>query len=225
MVLVASCVPSMLKIDIPIVVSLGELTPQVSIFLLCVHVLDQSFLRLEVESHRIALVLLLSHLEDRSPRDSFLFRCVTLSCGMDQTAVKTHVDFLTRQVHVFILHVRLPIKMGGLGEGIVHQRVIGGVVDRGINAIFLLTVGRVQGDRVVDQLVATVDGQLDGIHLGGIRSSKPQIHLIGRSILHSCRIFLICPRLLMPLEDRQAHVRHHINEGKQKEYYERFSSH
>ena len=100
----------MLEEHLTIGTSFGELTRQETFVLLGIDLGDKSFLRLEVEGHRVTLVFVATHLEDRGAHK--LLGGVDLTCGMHEVTVETHVDLLALEVHVLVFHLRLTIEMG-----------------------------------------------------------------------------------------------------------------
>ena len=100
----------MLEEHLTIGTSFGELTRQETFVLLGIDLGDKSFLRLEVEGHRVTLVFVVTHLEDWGTHE--LLGGVDLTCGMHEVTVETHVDLLALEVHVLVFHLRLTIEMG-----------------------------------------------------------------------------------------------------------------
>ena len=88
---------------------------------------------------------------------------------MHQRRVETHVDALALQVHVLIFHVRTAKEVGHTCASLVDEGVVGRELHRSVDAVFLLTVERVQTERVVDGFVVLPDGQLERVHIQGVR--------------------------------------------------------
>ena len=63
--LVASGVASVIEVHIAVGITLRYLRSHVTIILLGIDILDETLLRLEVESHRIGFVSIVTHLENR----------------------------------------------------------------------------------------------------------------------------------------------------------------
>ena len=143
---------------------------------------NKTFLCLEVEGHRVALILIATHLEDWRSHQLMGGR-VHLTRGMHEVTVKTHVDLLTLEVHVLVLHVRLTIEVCQTRGGIIGQRVVGHIFHRRVDTILTTAVDAVLGQRVVHGLIMLIDSQFDGVHrrgvaldLGGSISSDEGIH-------------------------------------------------
>ena len=167
---VAGGVASVSQINLAIVVAFRLLTGQESILLLGVYVFDEAFLSLEVKRHRVGVVSILSHDKDRLTLDAVLFRGVSGTGSVYKTAVKTQLDLVALQVHVFVLHLSRAVEMGGIGGGHIDQRVIGLIGDGGVNAVFLLSVDGVEAQRVVYRLVVVIDSELQRVHARGVGS-------------------------------------------------------
>ena len=141
---VASGVASVSQIDLSIVVALRLLTGQEAVLLLGIYVFDEAFLGLEVKRHRVGVVGVLPHDKDRLTLDTVLCRGVFGTGSMYKTAVKTQLDLVALQVHILVLHLSRTVEMGGIGGGHIDQRVVGLIVDGGVNAVFLLSVDGVK---------------------------------------------------------------------------------
>ena len=98
----------MLQKQFAVGTTLGYLTGQETVLLLGIYLGYQALLRLEVKGHGVVLVGVAAHLEHRSSLQTARRR-VADTGGMNQTAVEHHVYFLTLQVHVLVLHVRVTI--------------------------------------------------------------------------------------------------------------------
>ena len=167
MFLITSRIAAMRQIKSTRAVALGTLTAKESVFLLCIDIADQAHLRLEVESHRIVLVSVRTHFKDRC---AFQFsRGICYTRGMHDATVKTHIDLLTRQIHIGILHLGITVEMGCLGGRIIHERILRLISYRGIDTTSLCPEDAVCLDRVVNGLVVFIDSQLQRVHLGSIR--------------------------------------------------------
>ena len=110
MVGIAGGVASVLQIHITLGIALRYLTMQESVLLLCIDMLDKTFLRLEVEGHRVVLVGITAQLENGSSVKHMVHRVFQDTRCMHQTTVKTHVDAFALQVHVLVFHSRLSIQ-------------------------------------------------------------------------------------------------------------------
>ena len=160
MICIAGCITSFLQIEHTSGIALGVFTKQESVFLLCIDVLDKTFLRLDIERDGIVLISVRPHLEHRLTYQ-FGHRRISIGrCGMHQITVKTHVDLVTLEIHDLILHVGFTKKMSGLRSGIIDQRILGRIMDWGLNGVLPHLVQTVSTDRVIHSLIVTVDGQL-----------------------------------------------------------------
>ena len=117
--LVAGGVASVIEIHIAVGITLRYLRGHVTFILLGIDILDETLLRLEVESHRVGFVSVATHLEYRG--SVLLTRCVARTGGMDQTGIHRHVNLVALQVHILILHVRLAIKEGEFCVAHIYQ--------------------------------------------------------------------------------------------------------
>ena len=94
----------MLQEHLSVSATLGEFTGKEAFLLLCIDARDKTLLRLEVEGHRITLILVATHLEHRSAFQ-FMGRRIHLTRSMYKIAVQNHVDLLTGQIHVLVFHL------------------------------------------------------------------------------------------------------------------------
>ena len=222
MLLVASGIATVLKIDNSRGIALGTLSAQKSVFLLRIYVVYIGFLGLEVESYRVGFILVLSHGEHRLVLHPILDRRIAGSCGVDKTAVKTHIDLVTGQVHVLIFHIRRPEKVCRLRAGIINQRVIGRIFYGSFDAPRPLAVERIEPDRIVHHLVVTVDGPLKGIHLrrvyNHISKRVAPLHTVDRRGIGLCR-------LLFAFEKGGMRACHHQYDDRHQQHYDSLSSH
>ena len=93
-------------------------TAQESIALGSFHVLNESFLRLEVERHALTFIVFAPLFVDgRSLK--IATSAVGHTLGMDEGGVHVEGDVVGRQVHVLIVHLGIAIKMGKSGGGII----------------------------------------------------------------------------------------------------------
>ena len=166
MLFIAGRIAAMSQVEGTRTVAFCPLTAQESVFLLGIDIADKTFLCLEIEGHRIVLVGVVTHLENRRSRE--FSRRVGHTRGMDDAAVKTHVYLLTLQFHRGVVHLGITIEMGCLRYGIINEGVAGLVSHRSIDAALLRAEDTVGTDRVVDGLVMPVDGKFQRIHLRGV---------------------------------------------------------
>ena len=118
---VASGIAAMLQVDDTRGVSLRFLSRQEAVLLCGVYIVDERFLGFEVESDGVGVISVLPHFEDGLSFDAVLFGGVCRSRGEDSAAglVKSH--FVTRQVHVLVLHVGFAIKKSLPVDGVIYQ--------------------------------------------------------------------------------------------------------
>ena len=109
----------MLQIQGARTITLGPFTTQETVFLFSIDITDQAFFRFEVKGHRIVLIGVRTHFKNRCSRKNS--SCISNTCGMNDTVVKTHIDFFALQVHIGVLHLSLSIEMGSLGSGIINK--------------------------------------------------------------------------------------------------------
>ena len=148
-----------------------------SVFLCRVHIVDKSFLGLEVVEYGVQFILVLSHGHyGHAPLTAFLGG-VGCAGGIYQTAVQVHVDTVALHLHALIVHLGRAVEVGAFALGVIHQGVLRRVFHGSVDARRLGTVEGVLVDGVVDVLVVAVDGELDGVHLCGI-------HLGGAFVVH-----------------------------------------
>ena len=167
---VACSVASVSQIDLAIVVAFRLFAGQEAILLLGIYVLDETFLGFEVKRHRVGVVGVLPHDKDWLSLDA-VRRCGIPRAGsMYKTAVKTQLDLVALQVHVFILHLSRTVEMSSIGRCHIDQRVVGLIGDGGVDAVFLLTVDRVETQRVVYRLIVMIDSELQRVHARGVGS-------------------------------------------------------
>ena len=121
--IVASGVTTVLQEHLAISTALRQFAGKEAFFLLRIYARNQTFLGLEVKGHGIALVLIVTHLENGGTFESVGCRIET-TCGMYQTAVKTHINLVALQVHILILHLRVAIQMCQTRSCLVCKRVL-----------------------------------------------------------------------------------------------------
>ena len=127
--IVTGGIAAMLEEHLAVGTTLGDLTGKETLILLGIDRCDQTLLRLEVKGHRITLVLIVPHLEDRCAGQ--LHRgAVHRSCGMHQVAVETHGDLVTLQVHILVFHLRGAIEISHLDRCVIGQGVVSGILHR-----------------------------------------------------------------------------------------------
>ena len=153
----------MLQEQFTVTAAFRQFGGQESVFLFRIYLSDKTFLRLEVEGHRVTLVLIAAHLEHWRAFQP-LCRRVLYARGVNQTAVEHHVDFLALQVHVRIFHVGAAIEVGLSCSGDIGQRVVGRVLRRGVDTVLPLPVNTIECQRVVNHLIIFIDGQFQGVH-------------------------------------------------------------
>ena len=109
----------MIEVHVAVSITLRYLRGHVTFILLGVDILDETLLRFEVEGHRIGLVSVATHLENRG--SELPTRCVARTGGMNQAGIHRHVNLVALQVHVLILHMRLAIKEGQFCIAHIYQ--------------------------------------------------------------------------------------------------------
>ena len=207
----------MLEEHLTIGTSLGDLTRQETFVLLGIDLGDKSFLRLEVEGHRVTLVFVVTHLEDRGTHE--LLGGVDLTCGMHKVTVETHVDLLTLEVHVLVFHLRLSIEMGQSRGGLVGQRVVGGIFHGRIDTVLTTAVDTVECQRVVDGLVMLIDSEFNGVHRRRVTLDLDRGFgkcFRNNSICRDAVIILLGPTGFR--NKRHRHLCHHQKDDKQHQY-------
>ena len=127
--IVTGSIATVLQEHLTIGTTLRQLTGQVTVFLLGVYIGNQAFLCLEVESHLRVLVGIATHLEYRSTHHLMGGR-VHLALCMHKVAVETHKDFLTGQIHILVLHLRVTIEVSQCFSCVIGQRVVGRILHR-----------------------------------------------------------------------------------------------
>ena len=82
--------------------------------MLGVDVADETFFRLEVERHGVALVRVVAHLEHGCAYERLarVVGGVAHTCGVDQTAVHAHGHLLALKIHVLILDLGVAVEVG-----------------------------------------------------------------------------------------------------------------
>ena len=163
---VASGVAAVLQEELTRGAALRQFGGQITVLLLRIDLRDKTFLGLEVESHRVTLVLVATHLEYGSAK--FMAQGVERACGMNQRRVEHHEDAVALEVHILILYMRFAIQKGSARAGLVGQRVIGRVLYGSVDAVLALAVQTVERQRVINQLVVLVDSQFQRVHCGGV---------------------------------------------------------
>ena len=163
---IAGGIASFSQEELAVGTSLCYLCGEESLLLLRVHLLDESFLRLEVEGHRVVLISVAAHLEHR--RSLQHSSGVATARCMYERGVEAHVYLVALQVHVLVFHVAVAEEVGHTRGSLVDERVLGREHHRCIDAVLLLTVQGVESQRVVDHLIVFIDGQLERVHRGSV---------------------------------------------------------
>ena len=111
MLLVAGSVAAVLQVYVAVGSTLRYFALQKTVFLLCIYFRNKTLLCLEVESHGVALVFVLSHAEHGSTHQRVSGRVGSVACsgGMYERRVEAHVYLLGFEVHVLIFHLRLSV--------------------------------------------------------------------------------------------------------------------
>ena len=213
----------MLEEDFSLVVALGQLAAEIAFLLMGGHIIDEALLGLEVEGHGIALVFGVAHLEYRLVAYAALLERVGGTHGVYQTAVHAQGDAVAGQVHVLVLHIGLAVDIGTLGFGVVDQRVVALVAYRCVDTVLLGSVDRVEAYRVVDGFVVVIYGQLERVHLGGINGGKGGGDVFLNGVFQGDGVVFHLPVSL--LTRGCGGLGHHKDDGKQEDYYKRFSLH
>ena len=207
-------IASVLQEHVTVAASLGDLTGQVTVVLLGIDTRDKTFLRLEVEGHRVALIRVGTHLEDGRSRQ-FVLRGVHHTRGMHEVTVETQVDLLAGEVHVLVFHLRVTIEVRQTRRGTIGQRVVGRIFHRRIDTVLAALVDTVLCQRVVDGLVMLIDSQLDGVHRRGVAL---QLDCSLRAWCQECvcrqGISHVVPARSLGVE-RKRYLCHHQHDGKQ----------
>ena len=172
--LVACGIPAMLQEQFAVRVTLRQLTCQIAVFLLSIHIAYQSFLCLEVESHGIALILVTAHREHRGTEHRS--RRVFSSRGMHQAAVHVHVYPVALQIHVLIKHVRVAEQVGYSCTCLVYDRVFRRVRHGRVYTVLSRPVSAVKRQRIVYSPIVMIYRKLQRVHPGGIRSVMQRCH-------------------------------------------------
>ena len=118
--IVTGGVATMLEEHLSVGTTLGDLTGEETLILLGIDRCDQTLLRLEVKGHRIALILIITHLEDRCT-SQFHLGAVHRSCSMHQVTVEAHGDTVALQIHILVFHLRGTIEISHLDTRIIGQ--------------------------------------------------------------------------------------------------------
>ena len=168
MICIAGCITSFLQIEHTSGIALGVFTKQESVFLLCIDVLDKTFLRLDIERDGVVLVGIRSHLEHRL---TYQLRhrgiCIGRS-GVHQITVKTHIDLIALEIHDLVLYMSITEEMSRLRGGVINQGVLSCIFDGSLNSVLPHLVQTVGTNRVIYSLIMTSNGQLQGIHGEGV---------------------------------------------------------
>ena len=222
-------VAAMLQIDDTRRVALAHFAAEEAVLLLSIDPFDQALFRLEVEGHRIALVLVLAHREERSALYAVFLRRVGRPRGAHRTAVKVHEDLVARKLHVLIIHLRIAIQKGRSRGRIVDEGVVGRVLHRCIDAVRACPHHAVGTDGIVDGLIMMVDRQLERVHLRGI-GNMPAAFLV-----RSCPLSLqqtvdhnragFCFPGFLTLRNRHIDTCHRTDDGKRQKEYNALISH
>ena len=166
--IIAGGISAMLQIDDTRGISLRLHTREESILLLGIYIINKCLLALEIELDGIGVVGIAAHLEDRFTLHATLLRRVGCTARPDVALVQIHRDAVGGEIHVLVLHVRVAIEMRHLAVGIIHQRVVGLVIDRCVDAARLLSIDTIEPDAVIHHLIVFPYSLLQGIHLRGI---------------------------------------------------------
>ena len=184
MVLVAGGIASVLQEQLTVGTTLRELRRQEAVFLGGIDTTNKSFLCLEVERHRVVLVGVVSHLKHRSALDHA--QGIDGSVGINQTGVQVHVNLVTFQIHILVVHLGITVQVGIARSSLVGHGVFGRILHRGVDTVLALTVQAVHVQGVVNGLVALIDQQLQRVHLRGIHSHSGLRHRICRDVIRRC---------------------------------------
>ena len=103
--IVTGGIATMLEKHFSVGTTLGDLTGEEALVLLGIDRCDQTFLRLEIKGHRVALIFIAAHFEDWCTCQ-FHLCAVHRSCGVHQITVETHRDTVTLQIHILVFHLR-----------------------------------------------------------------------------------------------------------------------
>ena len=165
--IVTGGIASMLEEHLTVGTTLGYLTGKETLILLCIDRCNQTFLRLEVKGHCVALILIVTHLEDGRTCQLHL-GAVHRSCSMHQVAVEAHRDTVALQIHILVLHLRRTIEVCHLDTSIIRQRVVSRILHRRVDTVLTTAVDAVKLQRVIYSLVVLIDSQFKGVHHRGV---------------------------------------------------------
>ena len=99
-----------------------------------VGVFDEALLRLEVEGHALAVILVVSLLEDRITFESAFFGGVFATAGVNHARVHVHHNLLRVKLHVLIGHLRFAIEVDQSRGGVIDHGVFCDIFHRRVNA-------------------------------------------------------------------------------------------
>ena len=159
MVEVAGGVASVLQINIAQRVALRQFAAQIALLLLRVGVADEPLFAFEVKRNRVTLIIVFPHGKDRRSREFLRSRVAHPRC-MNDAAIHVDMNALALEIHVLIFHIRRTIKIGRSIACIINHRVVGREVDGCFDAVLLLSIERIEMDRIVNGLVVAIDGKL-----------------------------------------------------------------
>ena len=165
--IVTGRITSMLEEHLAVGTTLGYLTGKETLILLGIDRCDQTFLRLEVKGHCVALILIVTHLENGRTCQLHI-GAVHRSSSMHQVAVEAHRDTVALQIHILVLHLRRTIEVCHLDTRIIRQRVVSRILHRRVDTILTTTVDAIKLQRVIYSLVVLIDSQFKGVHHRGV---------------------------------------------------------
>ena len=111
----------MLEKHLALCIAFGPRPVQKSLLLLGIDVFDKALFGFEIESHRVALIFVAAHCENRQSLQSAFGRRVCCASGMHHVAIEIHADAFAGQIHIFVFYLARPIEMCRSRCGVVDQ--------------------------------------------------------------------------------------------------------
>ena len=158
---------------------------KVAFLLLGVDALNHSFLRLEVESHRVAAVRLSAERELWFALDTTLCSRIGSTVGTHKIAVQVHGNVIAVELHILIVHLCRTIQMRNACLCIVNEGIFSRISYRRFDAIRLRFHYTINANGVINCLVVFVNGKLQRVHL---RSIYHRFYSIDASFRWLCRL-------------------------------------
>ena len=117
----------MLQEYIAVGIALRQLTAQEAVLLFSINILYQSLFGLEIKCHRVTFIAVLSHLELWCTFQFPQYSVFNSTSCMHYIVVEIYIDFLAFQIHLFVFHARIAIKIRRPRLSIVDHRVVRGI--------------------------------------------------------------------------------------------------